>query len=164
MSTKDQFHFSKGQMQYDSKYHHLKFNRYFTDENYYQKRGRLAKEQYFAEFFNENSKVLEFGCGLGQNLALFKNEYGYDLNKELYPLLKKRDITMFNALSEIPTNFFDEILISQVLEHLENPIQILKELHKKLKKKRHLRLVIPKPVFHPKKTLQTMNSTKDSHI
>lgn len=164
MTSKEHFHFSQGKIQYDSQYHKSKFNRYFTDDNYYKKRAQLAKDQYFSQFFKGNAKVLEFGCGLGQNIALFKNPYGIDLNKNLYPLLKKKGITTFNSLQEISNNFFDEILISQVLEHLENPLEILKELHKKLKKHRHLRLVLPKPDLHPRFTEKEMNTTKDSHI
>ena len=164
MTSKYQFHFSQGKINYDSQYHHLKFNRYFADENYYQERARLAKDQYFSQFFNESAKVLEFGCGLGQNIALFKNRYGYDLNKDLYPLLKKKGIVTFNSLKEIPNNFFDEILISQVLEHLEQPLETLKELQKKLKKEGHLRLVLPKPDVNPRLTGKEMNTTKDGHI
>ncbi len=106
-------------------------------------RTKCHKEDYFSFGFNEDSKVLDFGLGLGLNTIWCKNKYGYDINKGLYPQLKEKGFTMFDSIEDITENFFDEILISQVLEHVDYPMETLKMLHSKLKVGGKIRVVVP---------------------
>jgi len=155
-----ELNFNAGKINYDENYHEIKFNRLMNDKDYYNIKAKLAKKEYFKAYFEENSKVLEFGCGLGQNLGMINNKFGLDLNKKLYPLLEKSGIKMFKKLSDIPDNYFDEIILSQVLEHLEDPMQILKKLNKKLKPGGKLRIVLPKVNYNKVE----LNKTIDGHI
>ena len=126
----------------------------------YDLKGRIAKKNYFIGY-KKDSKVLEFGSGVGYNLRFIKNKHGYDLNKELYPILKSKNIQTFDSVEKIPNNFFDEILICQVLEHTENPLEILKTLNKKLKDGGKIRVVVPKAYYSiPEK----MDATKNGHL
>lgn len=111
-------------------------------------RTKCHRIEYFSFDFNEYSKVLDFGLGLGLNTIWCKKKYGYDINKGLYPQLKEKGFTMFDELDDIPENFFDEILISQVLEHVDLPMETLKMLHSKLKVAGKIRVVVPGIVKH----------------
>ena len=119
-------------------------NEVFTTENAnYDLRTKCHKEDYFSFDFNEDSKILDFGIGLGHNTICFKNKYGFDINKGLYPQLKENGFKMFETIEDIPSNYFDEILISQVLEHVDYPMGTLKMLHSKLKVGGKIRVVVP---------------------
>ena len=125
---------------YDMEY----VNNVFTTENAnYELRTKCHKEDYFLYDFNEDSKVLDFGTGLGHNTIWIKNKYGYDINKGIYPELRKKGFIMFDKIQDIPNDFFDEILISQVLEHVDFPMETLKTLHRKLKVGGKIRVVVP---------------------
>jgi len=85
-------------------------------------------------------KVLEFGCGEGMLLQELKNRniyfkslLGIDIRDDalmqasaLHPeyLFEKKDIMKWDYQS----NSFDLIIVSEVLEHLQNPDQVLERL------------------------------------
>jgi SAM-dependent methyltransferase len=131
-----------GKQFYDNKYHQSKFKSILQDRFLYDLKTHNAGD-YFPDFNYDkwsNHKILDYGCGYGQNTAQFPNKYAYDINKELYPFLKEQG---FKVCAVLPDNFFDDILVSQVLEHLDNPMETLKMLNKKLKKGGMIRIVVP---------------------
>lgn len=148
-------------IKYNLDYHKDKFGKIIDNDEGYRARGEFVSSEIFKDNFKEGSKVLEFGCGVGQNLIKIKNAYGYDINKKLYPLLNKKGIKTFNTLKEIPDKFFDEILLSMVLEHLQNPIKTINLLKRKLKGGGNIRIIVPKLNYDFKKDL---NKSIDGHI
>jgi len=132
---------------YDMKYIEDTFTVFESDKSIQELRSKCHKLDYFSFEFNDDSKVLDFGLGVGQNTMWAKNKYGFDINKGLYPQLKEKGFIMFNTTEEIPNNFFDEILVSQVLEHLDNPMETLKMLNTKLKVGGKIRIVVPNLVY-----------------
>tara|TARA_B100000989_G_scaffold298895_1_gene290822 strand:- start:14008 stop:14724 length:717 start_codon:yes stop_codon:yes gene_type:complete len=88
----------------------------------------------------ENSKILEIGCGRGEFINEFVklNLIGYatdesDIAKKNYPnlIFSKTDLT----IEKIPykENFFDVIYSKSVIEHFYYPEKILKEAYRVLK-------------------------------
>ena len=155
-----QIEFKKNQIQYNQKYHKEKFGNWIKDENLYRLRSEYAKRNYFW-FVKPTDKILEFGCGVGQNIAWHKNSYGYELNKELYPFLKSKGINMYEEIYQIPDNSFDVIITCMVLEHLPNPIKIIQFLKKKLKSGGKLITVLPCLSYKRKEGL---NESIDGHL
>lgn len=154
-------------IKYNMKYHEGKFGNWIKDKELYKLREIYAKRNYFNNYFNKDSKVLEFGCGIGQNISWIENSYGYDINKELYSSLKEKGIKMFESEKEIPNDFFDIIITSQTLEHVPNPTEIIKFLKKKLKKGGKLITVIPRLREDLKSyglNKKDMNKTFDGHL
>ena len=91
----------------------------------------------FESYVKGVDKVLDFGCGGGQILEKLncKQKYGIEINENAANEAQKRGITIYKNLSEIPKNIkFDLIFSHHVLEHLENPVYVLKELRNFLKK------------------------------
>ena len=127
---------------YESEYHQRLHEYLYNNEEYYNARAELALIKYFKNFPKE-SKTLEWGCGLGQNIYLVKNSIGYDISKFAITFCKKKGINATNNLRKIKGNSFDIIISSHVLEHLENPFPVLKEIHRKLKKGGKLILILP---------------------
>lgn len=97
-------------------------------------------------------KILEIGCGEGSFSAQLKSEnnetWGIEPNKKsweiasqkLYKVINK---TLENATEEIPDNYFDIIIMNDVLEHMFYPKDNLKLLHAKLNSKGKIVASIP---------------------
>ena len=88
----------------------------------------------------ENSKILEIGCGRGEFINEFVNlnMVGYatdesDIAKKNYPnlIFSKTDLTIEKMPYE--DNFFDVIYSKSVIEHFYYPEKILKEAYRVLK-------------------------------
>lgn len=130
---------------YEKEYHLLRHNYLYTNRKYYRIRSNLALKKYF-KGVDRNAKVLDFGCGLGHNISLLPNAVGYDISKFSLDFCKKRGINVIENLKNIKEGSFDVVFSAHVLEHLENPSEILKMLYSKLKDGGKLILIIPAEV------------------
>ncbi|MEM3405613.1 MAG: class I SAM-dependent methyltransferase [Candidatus Pacearchaeota archaeon] len=131
-------------MKYNQFYHSCVHNYLINDIEYYLIRAKISFLRYFSNIPLKNKKILEYGCGMGQNIFLIKNQAkGYDISKFALKFCKQKGIKIINNKKFIKNNFYDIILSSHVLEHLENPLNNLKFLNRKLKKGGLLILIIP---------------------
>lgn len=134
-------------MEYEQTYHEKIHNNLLKDENYYKLRARVAFKRFFSWIAGiKEKKVLEFGCGLGQNIFALKDceAYGYDISKSALDFSKSKGIKVFSSEKQIKDNSFDVILSSHNLEHMPNPFENLKFINQKLKKSGFLILIIPR--------------------
>lgn len=92
----------------------------------------------------DNAKVMELGCGAGQFIREIKALrptlacYGSDISDHAINLAKQANDGVSYDLSaekKLPyeDNFFDAVLIFDVLEHVTDPGAILAEVHRTLK-------------------------------
>ena len=132
---------------YESKYHKL-------EKDYWWFAARrdiifrlIGKEK-------RNPKILDIGCSGGALLNELKhrgfiNLYGIDISKQAIITAKKqglKDVKVCNASSlNLPDNYFDILIASDIIEHIEHPKIALKEWHRVLKKGG--RLIIFAPAF-----------------
>ncbi|HEY0054499.1 MAG TPA: class I SAM-dependent methyltransferase [Pedobacter sp.] len=83
------------------------------------------------------ANILEIGCGQGLLLQELKtigyNTFGVEPSKTAYQIAEKKGLAILNGYFP-ETNFnqqeFDLIIMSQVLEHIENPLDFLSILGK----------------------------------
>lgn len=99
---------------------------------------------------NKNLKILDIGSGTGDDLNII-NKYGntfvIDINQEALDLIpnnlihekKVGDITNISY----PDNYFDLVLIFDVLEHIENDQKALEEIKRVLKPGAILMFTVP---------------------
>jgi len=89
---------------------------------------------------NKKIEIFDFGCGNALDCAKYlinklDKYYGYDIHNESIEFANKnfrsKNIIFSNKL---PKKKFDIIIISEVLEHLDKPEQVLNLLQKNLKK------------------------------
>lgn len=105
------------------------------------------------ELVGKNKKVLEIGCASGRiSKRLSENGcsvVGVEIDKKSAIKAEKfchkvinSDIEALEKL-DYPNNYFDVILLSNVLEHLHSPPKVLKNLKKYLNKNGYIVVVLP---------------------
>ena len=84
-----------------------------------------------------DSEILDFGCGKGGFIELSnkisKRSVGLEINKENRRHINEIGINCVGAISELNNDKFDLITLNHVFEHLNDPINILKDLQRHLK-------------------------------
>lgn len=88
--------------------------------------------------YKKKGNLLDFGCGIGWFLEGAKNYYnvsGVEFSDSIRQwLFKKLGIKTFKTLDDIKNEKYDIITAFDVIEHVSNPLDLLKQLKKKLKK------------------------------
>ena len=85
----------------------------------------------------KNSKVLDFGAGIGTFASILQKK-GYEViciepDKKQLKKIKEKSILSFQKLDQIEDNSLEFIYSLNVLEHIEDHLDTLKELRSKLK-------------------------------
>ena len=102
---------------------------------------------YVYENISENQRVLDVGCATGYLGELLKNNFDvnivgvdyqdFHLDKarklNVYSDLIKLDLNSFESELDEYTSYFDRIILCDVLEHLVDPMDVLRKLSKFLK-------------------------------
>lgn len=128
-------------LDYESWYHETRHSNHFN-EAYYNARAKIALDKFFFSV-DKNSRILDYGCGLGQNIYYLPNAKGYDISTFGIEFCKKKGIDATTNLDEIPNEAFDVVFSAHVLEHHPHPKAMLESINSKLKKDHTLVLVIP---------------------
>lgn len=116
---------------------------YYTDKQYSQELPENAKKDlnvlFFKNSFKNSKRVLDIGCSLGRVISLDpKKIEGVDIDREALDIAKKKGFKVkyanVNNRLPFPNESFDAIYCSQVVEHLEEPIKLFKEIKRVLTK------------------------------
>lgn len=100
-----------------------------------------------SKFSNENSEVLEFGAGLGtlskiwHAQKIIKPEC-LEIDSSLRKILLDRGFICYKSLDEI-NKTYDIVYTSNVLEHIQDDISVLKKLNTKIKVNGFLAIYVP---------------------
>ena len=131
---------------YEDDYHKTLHGHLYQSKEYYELRAKLAYLNYFKGLKDiKDRKILEFGCGLGQNLYWLSkigvNVEGYDISEFALNFCRKKGLKVTSKFSKLGK--FDVIFSRHVFEHLKNPFEILSKLKDRLNKKGILIIVLP---------------------
>lgn len=113
----------------------------YYDEQYFEWQQKMGvfgakiKVNMFKPFIKNDMTVVEFGSGGGYLLEQIdvKEKVGIEINDMARKVAADIGIKSVKHISDIPDNFADIIISTSVLEHVENPLGALRELHGKLK-------------------------------
>ncbi len=104
-------------------------------KNIYQKRVNMI-----LSFKKKPGKILDIGASTGTMLQIFKDNgwevWGVEPSKSA-ELAKAKGIKIFQTTFEkanLPKNYFDVVILNHTLEHMDNPVSILKKVKRLLKK------------------------------
>jgi SAM-dependent methyltransferase len=91
-------------------------------------------------------QVLDVGSGVGEFLRTYRDSFGVDANPFCVEWCRKQGLRCVNASADdlpFPEEFFDGVLISHVIEHLESPDKAISEAGRVLKAGGKLCIVVP---------------------
>lgn len=131
----------KSTVDYEAEYHTARHSHH-TDEHYYDARAQIALKKFFSAI-DKNTKLLDFGCGLGQNIYYLPNAVGYDVSEFGVKFSQEKGIKATNHLGDLEDSSFDVVFSAHVLEHHPHPKKMLEDIHQKLKTGKQLILVLP---------------------
>jgi len=102
-------------------------------------------------FFPNGGNLLDIGCGTGGFLAMLRRNnrwygVGVDINEQAASVARRQGLCVFcGDLNQmfLPAGFFDVATMWEVLEHVRDPLNILKTIHHLLKPKGILLLSTP---------------------
>ena len=100
--------------------------------------GYLYRKSWLYPKLNRELKgvTLDVGCGIGDMLSSRKHTIGVDINSLNIKFCRDRGCEAYlMSKNKLPfaSHKFDSILLDNVLEHIQNPFPILKELKRVLK-------------------------------
>ncbi len=127
------------------------FNRHIKNQKkhwWFQARKKIIKNLIEQINLKKKNKILDFGSGSGVNLDMLKRQGSVDVheqNKYARKMIKKNFKKINNIYSnlKIKKNFYDLILVADVIEHVKNPKSLLKNLKKFLKKDGYILITVP---------------------
>lgn len=128
-------------LSYEEEYHSQRHKEHF-DEIYYEARAKISLEKYF-NGIPHDSKILDYGCGFGQNIFFLKNATGFDISNYSISFCKQKGINATTNPEDLIDNSFDYAFSSHALEHHPHPKDMLETIKAKLKSGQDLILVIP---------------------
>lgn len=105
--------------------------------------ARLRAEKF--AFIGPDETVIELGAGLGWNLANLRcaRRIATDLENFLPDDLRKSGVEFVPTSSALPDNIADTVICHHVLEHVENPPEMLREAGRLLKPRGRLLIFVP---------------------
>tara|TARA_B100001093_G_C26825089_1_gene1013636 strand:+ start:940 stop:1605 length:666 start_codon:yes stop_codon:yes gene_type:complete len=123
------------------------------DKSYWDYQKGIGNKIYHTQFvrskfeskINLNDSVLDFGCGGGFVLDSLKckRKIGIEIN----PFAKKQAVSLgievFDSFGPIKNNSVDVVISNSALEHISNPIKILKETYRVLKPNGNIIISVP---------------------
>lgn len=131
----------RNELDYEEGYHSTR-HQHHTEDAYYEARAKIAVSKFFTKE-DTNSSLLDYGCGLGQNIFYHPNAKGYDISDFGLEFCRQKGLDVTDDLSQLENEGFDVVFSSHVLEHHPYPKTMLEEIHSKLKPGKKLILVIP---------------------
>ena len=129
------------------------YQKLYNFENFYWwhiGRGYIIQSLLSKITLKRNSRILDAGCGTGGNIKIlsrFGNVVGIDNSPEAIKFCKKRGFENVQLRdiknTGFPSNSFDLIVALDLLEHLDNDIETLKEFYRILKKDGYILISVP---------------------
>lgn len=97
-----------------------------------------------------NGKMLDVGCGNGAFLSFMKSigwkTYGVEISSKAVEFARNNGHEVFSGNvtdANYPSDFFDSITLNNVLEHIAEPSELMKEVYRILKPSGELIICVP---------------------
>lgn len=116
---------------------------HYTDIQYKDDLPRNAKRDlnilFFDDVFKHSKRILDIGCSKGNVISMYPDKMeGIDIDEKAIYIANRKGLKVQYAdvtkRLPFPDNSFDGIFCSQLIEHLYEPLELLKEVRRILKK------------------------------
>lgn len=115
-----------------SKYDKGWWEKFYTNYGHHNNQEELETFKTVASVVGDKT-ILDIGCGEGEASQFFNNYKGIDWSDVVIERANKRFGNKFRQnsnLADLKGEHYDYALFSQVMEHLENPIEYIKQIKK----------------------------------
>lgn len=119
----------------------------YPDERY---ENRFSMQLIRSLLRGQRGKVLEIGCGHGELLQRLKTDgmevYGTDLDEERIRFLTGKGVCCYlcdAAKAPVPEHSMDVVICSELLEHVPDPMPVIMEMRRVLKKNGRVYCSVP---------------------
>ncbi len=110
----------------------------------------FQKRLQIIEKYAEKGKILDIGCNIGTFLEVAKESgwktYGIDINEGVKKECLKKGIKFFKgtvAKVKFQKNFFDAVIMNDLIEHVHNPQELLQQVKRVVKPQGIIFIVTP---------------------
>jgi len=129
----------------------------------------MERTKLIIEMLPKNKNVLDVGCGIGavtQRISRrSKKTVGVDISKDNILIAKKfcknKDLSFKVCAAEQVKGKYDVVVLNEVIEHLKNPFEMLKNINKILPKNGTLLLTTPNAVSLTNVAINLLKGNKD---
>lgn len=99
----------------------------------------------FAPFVRADDTVVEFGCGGGYLLATLhcKEKVGIEINPAAREETRRQGLTVYETPEDLPDAYASLVISHHALEHVEDPLGILRSLRRKMRTGGRIVFVVP---------------------
>lgn len=133
---------------YDRGYHTERHKYLLTDDEYFWARAEASARLYFTPAEQE-LRIFEYGCGIGQGIAKLRNAMGWDVSGEARDACRARNVPVLERIGDVPRNSWDIVFCRHALEHMEHPLDVLNTMRDLIAKGGELYLILPKERHYP---------------
>ncbi|MAZ79973.1 MAG: hypothetical protein CMD72_04430 [Gammaproteobacteria bacterium] len=111
-------------------------------------KGKLYRNYFLYPLIEKwcKGEVLDLGCGVGNFLKRNNNFVGVDVNNSCVDYCKALDLNARKMEIDIlpfEANSFDAVVLDNVLEHIEEPTDLMNEISRVLNKDGRLIILVP---------------------
>lgn len=141
--TSVQHHFDQLASVYDERKNYYSF--------YYDSLKKLL-----ATLIPPDQTILEIGCGTGELLASLKPQkgYGIDISFQMIELSRQKyrrqkNLHFYSSYKKIPHVNFDYIFMSDVIEHLSDPLKTFNWISRRMSQETRFVCTMANPIWEP---------------
>lgn len=116
---------------YNQGYHAKRHKYLIEDEEYFWARAEASTRLYFTPE-ERQKRIFEYGCGIGQGIAMLPHAAGWDISAEALSACRKRGLKVYDRFESVPRKSWDIVFCRHVLEHVESPLLVLRALRELL--------------------------------
>lgn len=122
-----------------------------TGEAYYEQRQALRSDKtqatrtkHFSGFTSGTDTILDFGCGTGGVVSRLPaaRRIGIEIGPGAAEAATRLD-AVFDNLAKVETASVDRVISYHALEHVENPVDVIREMKRVLKPGGKVKIIVP---------------------
>ena len=107
--------------------------------------GGIANRKKFEEYIKPSDFVVDFGVGGGYLIEGINcaKKIGIEIKPSARAAAEARGLTMYENFNQIEDSTVDVVISNHALEHTDAPLEILRQIHRVLKKNGKVIFVVP---------------------
>ena len=128
---------------YDDGYHREVHPNLIGNDSYFDASAQALQAMYLNKE-ERGLRILDYGCGIGQMIYGLPNAAGFEISGEARQHCERRGLRVWGRLADVPPGQWDLVIVRHVLEHLESPLDALRQIQPLLTGQGRLIVILPR--------------------